>query len=102
MISLLPQISGAAPTCAGGSRSRTLVLAVVARGLRVLTPHGTVFYVAAAVGELGTVRPRAAQLRLLPSSWIAWPDPVCPAVGRRATKLEIERMVGDQGVRRPP
>ena len=29
-----------------------------------------------------------------------WPKqcPVCPAVGRRATKLEIERMVGDQGV----
>jgi hypothetical protein len=68
----------------------------------VSTPHGTVFYVDAAVGELGTVRPRAAQLRLLPGSWIAWPDPVCPAVGRRATKLEIERMVGDQGVRRLP
>jgi hypothetical protein len=39
----------------------------VPRGLRVLTPHGTVFYVDAAVGELGTVRPRAAQPT--PSSW---------------------------------
>ena len=29
-----------------------------------------------------------------------WPKqcPVCPAVGRRAAKLEIERMVGGQGV----
>jgi hypothetical protein len=36
MISLLSQISGAALTCAGGSRSRTLVLAVVARSERTV------------------------------------------------------------------
>jgi len=36
MISLLPQISGAAPTCAGGSRSRTLALAVAARTERTV------------------------------------------------------------------
>src|SRR5258706_13950135 len=145
----------------------------VPMGLRVLTPHETVFYVDAAVASWARSDREQPSRRLLPGSWIAWSDhlrrigvtknwgqsefsaarrrwrcgaapwagrdapgerrrnlplkaliaerpfavgggaqrikesrierwpkqcPVCPAVGRRAAKLEIERMVGGQGV----
>ena len=68
MISLLPQISGAALTCAGGSRSRTLVLAVVARTERtvvigkvlVITPKLMQSVIRVPYGRDATVRAIAA------------------------------------------
>jgi hypothetical protein len=46
----------------------------VPMGLRVLTPHGTVFYVDAAVASWARSDREQPSRRLLPGSWIAWSD----------------------------
>jgi hypothetical protein len=46
----------------------------VPRGLRVLTPHGTVFYVDAAVASWARSDREQPSRRLLPGSWIASSD----------------------------